>query len=528
MDYYFSTVTGLLPPATQSIVLPSCLSKRPYVPRAARPHVAWSVEASSPLCMGRLNRLRGDGTATRATENVEGEREGSGSNLLSGSRTTLGLQQLMTIDATEGKRVVTYYADQTNDKSGGDVGIACTESSCIPSNRRIVSLLCASGTRSGCEATTSAVGDGPALTSSTYVSDDMGNVYLLHWPQRVASHDAAGEDDMTRKRARVEGNEAGTATVSVSNRWEVVQPAHSPLPSTIVAAAGECSPFAVAHGAPGWAGLCQLSLSGATETLISAREFFNDVRVVDVATSTVVRTYSTTHSPTAVDVPPGQCNCVLVTEGCLATLFDVRCPSAVISMATALAFARAATAPRGEEAPEGSAVQASTTETVVPLVPGRLTSTMGDIRDVCHTANPNEVALCIERSLCVYDYRKFTRLFSSANVLKFAIASIAACGEGRAVVCAGIDAEVRLFPLQPKSASGPPPPPLTGSKGGVPSASDPQAPAPDDPSRSTFRTRLNSSVSCESTWQGGWVTAVNAGGRVAVGVSSDNEVFLAQ
>lgn len=59
------------------------------------------------------------------------------------------------------------------------------------------------------------------------------------------------------------------------------------------------------------------------------------------------------------------------------------------------------------------------------LIPGRLTSVNGVISDVCGTRNEFEVALSIDRALCVYDYRKFTRQFTSSAVLKYEIASIA-------------------------------------------------------------------------------------------------------
>ncbi|KAK7198226.1 hypothetical protein NESM_000779600 [Novymonas esmeraldas] len=545
MSFTFSTVSDVLPLGGQRV----------YVPRGARPHVAWSTTQSSRV-LGSRCRLKGDGTAAR-----ERARDGDGAAAdesragASTSAAERSLASLATIDATFGTRL-TFYRDPTTPSLP-------LRSAVIPSQRRITALWT--------PATCAEVDSDSCVSAPLFVSDEVGATYAYAWTDPV---------EPVAKRPRGDGvppcadGEDGSGGV-----WTAIAPAHSSLSSDAArmgrGASDTASLFAVTRGAPGWAGLGALD-SGETRTaaaavqLVSAREFFHDVRLIDPARQTVVRTYSTTHAPTGMFCPSAQAapHCTLIVEGCLATLYDVRCPSAVLSLgevyaaqaewlaakdAAAAASAEAERLDSGEVA-SGAGVAAAAAATAArcssppppPLVPGRLTSTVGQVRDVCGTANPFEVACAVDRALCVYDLRKFNRLFTSSSVLKYVVGSVASVAGGRGVVCAGIDAEVRLIPLHEKHD------PAAAEQLSLAARVVSQAQqkrrqrsdalkATEQSARAggegdvdgagpggTFRTRLSTSVSCTTVWQGGWVTTCNDGGAAAVGVSVDGELFLAQ
>lgn len=488
-SYYFTTVSGVLPNTASP--------KRSYVRPGCRPHLAWV----GAVPMGEVSCLKGDGTGCRVAAH---------------GQPSTGLSGLVTVDSANGSQLVAYGQES-------HVNVRRTATASLPSQRRIVATLLHPKTTAAAAAAAGVVGDLPPLL----VSDDRGSIYEF----------APLGGEPADRRARLEG-----AAVSTGS-WRLLTPDRSPLPSSVIIN-GAHPPVPrgldVSRGTPGWVGL---GWSAATSHLICAREGFHDVRVLDLGTGDVVRTYGTTHGPSGMCVlDPGHgplATCAIVTEGCLATLFDLRCPSAVVPLtSTTLA---AMNIDEGNAAPPRSAADGSS------LLVDRLTSTAGRITDACSTASPFEVALSIDRALCVYDYRKLKRLWTSSNVLKYSIGSIAATAGGRAVVCAGIDAEVRIVQLFPKDAVGEVQPLLSfadihkqqatatsitnnvHAHGAVePSTENTQAPAADDPSRSTFRTRLNTSVCCETTWQGGWVTALNEGHSIAVGVSMNNELFVAQ
>ncbi|CAD2214643.1 hypothetical protein ADEAN_000209400 [Angomonas deanei] len=260
------------------------------------------------------------------------------------------------------------------------------------------------------------------------------------------------------------------------------------------------------YGGPGWSGLAR-ALNPSH--LVNSRQYYGDVRLVDVEQKSVVRSYGTSHPSTGI-VDFTQSNtqellhCVLVAEGCLATLYDVRCASAVLTLDEVRSVA------------EDESLRERLGGHIGPAVPGRLTSTSGRISDVCAlpTASSawegHEVVLAIDRAVCVYDVRKFTKQFTSSNVLKYVVNSVALTANGTEVVCSGIDSEVRVIPIQ-------------RSKEKV----KPQKGSEDDGALGgTFRTRIDSSMACETSWCGGWVTSEN--GVSAIGLSTANEVFIAK
>lgn len=520
MSYNFSTVSGVLPLGTQ----------RAYVPRAARPHLMWSTTTTTaPGALGTQCRLKGDGTAARAQAADDGD-------ACAPAASERGMAALLTTDAATGTHL-TLYANATAPQQR-ECGPA------IPSGRRIVALWAPA---------TDHCAD-LAASAPLFASDDVGGVFAYR------GLDAAAAAALGTKRRRDEaGTEAGA--------WVDVVPAASALTSGVARLQSVTAPladlFTVTRGAPGWAGLAALSgesAESAAPRLVSVREFYQDVRLIDPARQTVVRTYSTTHAPTGVFCPSAQAapHCALVVEGCLATLYDVRCPSAVLSLAEVYEAQAEWRSAKDTERKDGAAASpgdATGAETTArdgagaparaappppppPLIPGRLTSTAGQVRDVCGTANPFEVACAVDRALCVYDLRKFNRLFTSSSVLKYVVGSVASVAGGRGVVCAGIDAEVRLIPLHDKAEAATAEALSLAARVATQAQqkrkqhtdalkageTDVEAMGPGG----TFRTRLSTSVSCTSVWQGGWVTACNDGGAAAAGVSVDGEVFLVQ
>ncbi|RNE95252.1 hypothetical protein TraAM80_10321 [Trypanosoma rangeli] len=301
-----------------------------------------------------------------------------------------------------------------------------------------------------------------------YVADTIGNVYAAKLP---AASVMAISDEPPKKRPRLQ-------TDVNSSFWITIAPATT-------------SESGVTPGAPGWCGLVPLS----SRQLVCCREFFFDLRLMDVQVGAVVRQYGTLHPPTGITACSGIPHSAVVAEGPVATLYDVRCPGAALTLKT-------------------------DTKREISLVTSRLTSPVSYVADVCHTCNEYEVATAIGRSLCVHDVRKWSRVSVSTNVLKYEIGSIATFASGKAVVVAGIDAEVRIVPLHksPPAAAAP-----AKAKGnGHPHSEEALE---EESSPMSFRNRLDSAVCCRNTWNGGWVESLD--GVSATGVSADHEVFVA-
>ncbi|SCU70987.1 uncharacterized protein TEOVI_000256700 [Trypanosoma equiperdum] len=334
-------------------------------------------------------------------------------------------------------------------------------------------------------------------TPRLYTADVVGNVYVTTLP--ASSVGETNKAEPPAKRRRVDNQSSGG--VDEHPFWEPV-----------VAAS---TSGAEAYGARGWCGLTPL----ADDQVVCCREFFFDLRLLDARNcGAVIRQYGTLHAPTGMATcggifPHG----VVVAEGPVASVYDTRCSGAVMTQQT--------------EAMSGG-------QRSVPLVSSRFTDATARVADVCATCNEFEVAIAVGRAVCVHDIRKWTRVSITTSVLKYDIGSIApfACGKG--VVAAGIDAEVRLVLLTEKlnGASS-----TTGTvvhgegnccggngfkkevdvdvNGGAAVKSDELT------SVTSFRNRIDSVVSCRSTWQGGWVPSVDA--SCATGISADHEFFMA-
>ncbi|RNE98807.1 uncharacterized protein Tco025E_09163 [Trypanosoma conorhini] len=443
---------------------PANAARRPYVPKGSRVHLSVTA-ATTSVPLGASQQL---GVPRRLRKGRCGDGEGGEDDGARGDTAApdnegpvpVALMGLISTDSSAGTRLVRRTA-----VGGNDGGGSFWDSDAVPSGQRIGCIQLAPESRAEMLQFSphAAVFPSPRL----YVADTIGNVYYATLP---ATSLAEISDEPPKKRPR-----RGTDTDDAF--WRTV-------------ASATTSEGGVTYGAPGWCGLLPFS-SGQ---LVCCREFFFDLRLVDVPAGTVVRQYGTIHPATGVTACSGVPHGAVVAEGPVATLYDMRCPGAALTLS-----------------PD------STRE--VPLVTSRLTSPASYVADVCATCNDYEVAVAVGRSLCVHDVRKWSRVSVSTNTLKYEIASIAAFASGKAVVVAGIDAEVRIVPLQktPPAAAAP----ARAAGNGLPRKEEDAAAA----SPASFRNRLDSAVCCRSTWNGGWVAGLD--GVSATGVSADHEVFVA-
>lgn len=489
-DFTLSCITGVVPYADSSY--------RSYVPRTSRPHLVW-------VC-SEAEKTIGEHVFQSSSREKE--------------HTRVGLRQLLTVDAPTGKCLELYT--KTSEETVGGLLSHHRErppstilSNPVPSSAGISSLL-SSAESYGSESPQNELQRG----SSIFVSDIHGNIFRA----KYLSCDDDGAPPSVR--ARTEGKEPPRGTWE----WSSLVPAACAIPTSLNGlSGGKQEWYETSRGMPGWAGLAWMESTGSSgekTTLVSLREFYQDARIVDVEVGKVVTMYGTTHPPTGLHTPAAIPSTFIAAEGVLCTLFDTRCPSAVMTWENSIS------------PEEWRNAQALATPSA-SLVKNRLTSICGVVRDVCATSNPMEIAACVDRALCVYDLRKFSRTFTSSNVLKYNIASITPLREGSCIVCSGIDSELRLVPLSWKETTT-----ETVSsnvnkekKVGNAESKEKNSSAKVNSNKveqkleslsGTFRTRLNDSIRCESTWQGGWVTSVNENGAAAVGISATGELFMAQ
>lgn len=474
-EHFFSAVRGVIAPQPQ---------RRAWVRPGCRPHIAWVTEtagtASAYRTLGRQESLR------------KGDSSGGG----------LALCQLLTVDPETGTQLCLYTpAPKDRDVAGAPPAVHTFPA--IPSGRRVAAVVPCGGWAGSAE-----------REGSCFASDTAGNVY--HFSSTAVGAAGAGAAVVGAKRPR--GGEG-----DVEGRWSLLAPQDTPLgapaPAVSGGALGEL--LSVSRGVGGWAGLAAVP---GDVRLISVREGYSDVRELDPETGVVLNAFSTTHAPTGCLATSPYT--LVVAEGTLATVFDLRARAAVDwNDFSTVADLRGAPAPPpapaslGEDQPQPQQRGDTERSSRLPLVPARLTSTTGVVTDVCGTARADEIALSIDRALCLFDTRKFTRLATSTNVLKYTIGSVSSVAGGRACVCTGIDAEVRVVALAPKTEAG---------SGGRKPQSAAEAGAQPETHSGTFRTRLNTTVCCESNWSGGWVSSCNLNGAASVGISMNNEVFLAQ
>ncbi|ESL07081.1 hypothetical protein TRSC58_05236 [Trypanosoma rangeli SC58] len=441
------------------------VTRRPYVPKGSRVHLSVTTATTA----GPLGASQQLGVARRVrkgsgNDNEDCEKDGTRADAKAphnAGPVPVALTGVIATDFLEGTRLIRRAAVEEGDGGGG----VLWDSDPVPSGKRIGCIQLASESR----LEMLQFSPHPAVFPSPllYVADTIGNVYAAKLP---AASVTAISDEPPKKRPRVH-------TDVNSSFWRAIAPATA-------------SESGVAHGAPGWCGLVPLS----SQQLVCCREFFFDLRLMDVQVGAVVRQYGTLHPPTGITACSGIPCGAVVAEGPVATLYDVRCPGAALTLKT-------------------------DTKREISLVTSRLTSPVSYVADVCHTCNEYEVATAIGRSLCVHDVRKWSRASVSTNVLKYEIGSIAPFASGKAVVVAGIDAEVRIVPLHksPPAAAAP-------AKAEGNSHSHGEEASEEESSPMSFRNRLDSAVCCRNTWNGGWVESLD--GVSATGVSADHEVFV--
>lgn len=250
--------------------------------------------------------------------------------------------------------------------------------------------------------------------------------------------------------------------------WDVVAKPSSTVP--------ERGGFPCFGTAGGWVGLAHSRHDRSL--LLCSREYYSDIRLLDVPTGQVRRTLHTQHMPTAVAASDIHGHTFFVAEGPLVSLYDVR-TAATPSLYTSL---------RG------------VTVSSLCAIPDKPQDT---------------VALCsTDRSVAVMDTRKWTKVFSVQNVLKYDVQHVCPIQRGAFLVCSGRDSEVRVIGLERGEAVTPP----------AATAEEATTTGADGATFSSFRSRLQDTAQCATVWHGaGWVSD----GTVAVGLSQGNELYFA-
>lgn len=545
---YGKTVRDSMGEQTESKV-----HRRTYVPKGSRPHLLWTTSCSakgSSSCSFPFSVI---GT-------IESGQEGGGISPLE-TQGLRGIRQLLTVDAETGLRLQQYGTLSV----GSEVFSPPPASLPIPSRRPIVSLCL--GNKKGSDYPCSEV---------VYVSDEIGNIYSA--TSAVPSDSSNSCSSPLPVRRRTEGTVGNTAdelsqdTPLLSHKWHwtLLTPSNGAFSNSRMLKDGKGSSKSsgleneaiMSGGAPGWAGLSILH-NTREQHLLSLREFYQDARVLDCEREgLVVQSYGLTHAPTGMYTPTALPFCFVVAEGSLCTVFDTRCPGVVMGWREGTQLNRSKELPC-HSITNGAAISEPIEDgnkaksTFPPLVQQQFTSVSGLVRDVCKTAEPLEVALCIERALCVFDLRRFTRLFTSSNVLKFHISSITPIRHGNGIVCTGIDSEVCVIPVSCSARSvghekdnTVPQKGLEAEEKGKKETKVNHLAATTEQSKSSilseelagsFRSRLKRSMQCEEVWQGGWVASSCdfsgetratsgdiEGGACAVGISITGELYIAQ
>ncbi|ORC84694.1 uncharacterized protein TM35_000421520 [Trypanosoma theileri] len=523
-SYTFATIRGVLMPSAGN-------SKRPYVPKGSRTHI--SVTAATDVKgtpyiqqeekeekeqqqrqLGTLRRLKPRGMGNNndddgkdSTEddnnmkhqNKQNNNNNNNNNNKHDDPLSVMMTGLIATDPREGTRLTRSCA-----LMDGDV---YWESTPLPSQERIGCIQLTPETHTAMlqAGTNAAVFSSPIL----YVADVVGNVYCTTLPAASAM---ISTDEAPTKRIRQESNDDNSF-------WKLIaasaSSSSSSSSSSLLSSFPSSSSSSLSTGARGWCGLVPLP----SNLLACCREFFFDLRLLDASAGTVVQEYSTTHPPTGISACAGVSHSVVIAEGPLASVYDVRCSGAVLQL----------------EKDERKTSHSSP-------VTGRFTSPTHSVADVCTTSNEYEVAVAVGRSICVHDVRKWNCLSITTNVLKYEIGSIAPLASGKAVVAAGIDSEVRVIPLQKSEPSAQMAEenhnnPVNGShkknstsqnnnssNDGNNHNTQSAGEKEEGTSGMSFRNRIDSVVSCGSTWQGGWVTSLD--GSCASGISVDYELFL--
>lgn len=223
---------------------------------------------------------------------------------------------------------------------------------------------------------------------------------------------------------------------------------------------------------------------GSSDAICVSHEEARQVHIFDTTTGAATNVLELYHMPTR--VAQGPQNTLIVCEGCIVSSWDPRMSgtNACVARLTLLDDAMDAVYPHALRSgvPEHSVLVA-----------------------------------CCDRSLTVFDQRKWSRGYVESNVLKYYPTSCGIAGtvgHHADVLAVGVDAEARAItvPLDPA----------------VQKKSAPKATAAQDepaPLQGAFRQRLATAVHCRSSWHGAATTAI--GVPAALAVSTHGELFVA-
>jgi hypothetical protein len=225
------------------------------------------------------------------------------------------------------------------------------------------------------------------------------------------------------------------------------------------------APHVDAYGCSGWCGLEPLAHDD--HRFISVRENFNDLRLLDLRHSGEVPVrWVTSHSPVSVDV--SNAGTVAICGGPQVSCYDVRQQEPVTRF----------TLPNGTPC----------------------------CSICCRLRGEYEVAVgTAERQVLICDSRTWRRLRTLQNVLKHAVYGITSLVHD-SVVCRGTVCEVRTVPLAADADL---------NAGGANC---------DAPTVSSFRTRIDSTVTCHGSWHGQWAAATSR--DAAIGMSTTFDPFV--
>jgi len=309
----------------------------------------------------------------------------------------------------------------------------------------------------------------PVATGAPVVADSSGSVFLWRtFDSDVKDFTDCDEEvdsgtNKSKKRRRLDESTVATPH-SAGATWATVVDAAASVPCR--------GAYPTFGSMGGWIGMVSSS-----SHLIVAREHFMDIRHVDIATGAVVQQFRTTHAASGLcSSPLTGGSVILVSEGPLVSLFDLRTSSRVAAH--------------------------------------RQSFPSGRVHNVCSLPSSldQHIAVCCEdRSVSIWDIRSWGRHVKLyANVLKHAVMNVAAATlqpssassslSTSSLVCSGMDSEVRVlrFSEADVSSNG-----TTKKLSSTAKASTSTA-THETPPVSTFRSRIDEAVHCDTTWLGGW------------------------
>uniref|UniRef100_A0A7S1KXW5 Uncharacterized protein n=1 Tax=Neobodo designis TaxID=312471 RepID=A0A7S1KXW5_NEODS len=329
--------------------------------------------------------------------------------------------------------------------------------------------------------------------------------------RRLACVAATREGDAFALRSTHGGDHAGKAAAG-GFAWErVASWAHSEDDETLGAVGGDADLLAGLRTSAGAINVARMGADG--EQLVMAQESAQEARIFDIATGKRVRSVWCTHGPTAAiaarfpAVSPNQ-ELLAIAEGPVCSIWDPRTGG------------------------EGSNACIS-----------RLTTAASDVLDVTTSEALAARNLLLvagsDRSIAVFDVRKWAKLSVDAGVLKFAANGLAVVGvaqhepyEPATIVATGIDTELRAVDIMTNVSAIDAARKRQAVAGGSANGKGAQAsPAPEAVSptadvglQGAFRQRLATASHCRAGWHGAPSSVL--GTDAAVAMSTHAELFV--